>query len=104
MYNKRQELILDFIKNNPLCKRDDIEKFLSAMHQDVTKMTITRDLKMLINDGLVEKFGSAKATVYKALKRLDVLEKIDVETYFLKDQDERAPQDIHFNFDIYMPV
>lgn len=101
MYNKRQELILDFIKDNPLCKREDIEKFLSAMHQDVTKMTITRDLKLLIVDGLVEKFGSAKATVYKALKRLDVLGNIDVETYFLKDQDERAPQDIHFNFDIY---
>lgn len=101
MYNKRQEVILDFIKNNPLCKRDDIEKFLSAMHQDVTKMTITRDLKLLIVDGLVEKFGSAKATVYKALKRLDVLGNIDVETYFIHDQDERAPQDIHFNFDIY---
>ena len=101
MYNKRQELILDFIKDNPLCKRDDIEKFLLQYGQDVTKMTITRDLKLLIGDGLVEKSGLAKATVYKALQRLNVLENIDVETYFLKDQDERVPQDIHFNFDIY---
>ena len=101
MYNKRQELILDFIKDNPSCKRDDIEKFLLKLGQDVTKMTITRDLKLLIGDGLVEKSGSARATVYKALQRLNVLENIDVETYFLKDQDERAPHDIYFNFDIY---
>lgn len=82
MYNKRQELILDFIKDNPLCKRDDIEKFLLQYGQDVTKMTITRDLKLLIGDGLVEKSGSAKATVYKALQRLNVLVTCNRENIF----------------------
>ena len=29
MYNKRQELIIDFIKDNPKSKREDIEFFLN---------------------------------------------------------------------------
>lgn len=101
MYNKRQELILDFIKDNPLCKRKDIEDFLSSMHFDVTKMTVTRDLKILINDGLVEKLGAAKASAYKLLKHFDLFEKIDVDAYFKQNQDARAPQNIYFNFDIF---
>ena len=35
MYNKRQELILDFIKDNPTSKRDDIELFLTKMGYDI---------------------------------------------------------------------
>ena len=31
MYNKRQELIIDFIKDNPKAKREDIEFFLNQI-------------------------------------------------------------------------
>ena len=62
MYNKRQELIIDFIKDNPKSKREDIEFFLNQVGEQSTKMTITRDLKKLIDDGVIEKLGNAKAT------------------------------------------
>ncbi len=62
MYNKRQELIIDFIKDNPKSKRKDIEFFLNQVGEQSTKMTITRDLKKLIDDGVIEKLGNAKAT------------------------------------------
>ena len=62
MYNKRQELIIDFIKDNPKSKREDIEFFLNQVGEQSTKMTITRDLKKLIDNGVIEKLGNAKAT------------------------------------------
>ncbi len=62
MYNKRQELIIDFIKDNPKSKREDIEFFLNQVGEQSTKMTINRDLKKLIDDGVIEKLGNAKAT------------------------------------------
>ena len=37
MYNKRQELILDYIKDNPATKREDIETFLMKMGYDKLK-------------------------------------------------------------------
>ena len=101
MYNKRQELILDFIKDNPSCKREDIEKFLVKMQQDVTKMTITRDLKILMEDGVIEKSGLAKATVYKPSLKLNLLQDVNIETYFIRDQDKRLPNNVYFNFDIF---
>ncbi|MBR4105987.1 MAG: Fic family protein [Alphaproteobacteria bacterium] len=101
MYNKRQELILDFIKDNPSCKREDIEKFLVKMQQDVTKMTITRDLKILMEDGVIEKSGLAKATVYKPSLKLNLLQDVNIDTYFIKDQDKRLPNNVYFNFDIF---
>ena len=85
MYNKRQELILDYIKDNPATKREDIEIFFIKMGIDTTKMTITRDLKLLLENGDIEKSGQSKATVYnpsvkikEALKNLiEVINKTD---------------------------
>ena len=85
MYNTRQELILDFIKDNPATKREDIEIFFIKMGIDTTKMTITRDLKLLLENGDIEKSGQAKATVCnpsvkikEALKNLiEVINKTD---------------------------
>ena len=59
MYNKRQDLILDFIKDNPKTTRENIEQFLQKMGDDSSKMTITRDLKTLIADGVITKSGQA---------------------------------------------
>ena len=101
MYNKRQELILNFIKDNPKSKREDIEFFLNQMGEQSTKMTITRDLKKLIDDGVIEKLGNAKATVYIPSVRTTLLNSIDINTYFDKEQDERLPEKVNFNFDIF---
>ena len=101
MYNKRQELILDFIKDNPISKREDIETFLAKMGYVTTKMTITRDLKLLLGNGDIEKSGQAKATVYTPSVKVSLLNDINIETYFAKDQDERLPHTIGFNFDIF---
>ena len=101
MYNKRQELILDFIKDNPKAKREDIEKFLAKMGYVATKMTITRDLKLFLENDDIKKSGQAKATVYSPSVKINLLKDINIATYFTKEQDERLPDAIGFNFDIF---
>ena len=80
MYNKRQELILDFIKDNPISKREDIETFLAKMGYVTTKMTITRDLKLLLGNGDIEKSGQAKATVYTPTQKQTKQHQKNIET------------------------
>lgn len=101
MYNKRQELISDFIKDNPNTKREDIEVFLAKMGYKTTKMTITRDLKLLLDNGDIEKSGLAKATAYRSSAKTNLLTNIDVDAYFAQDQDVRLPEAIWFNFNIF---
>ena len=101
MYNKRQELILDFIKDNPTSKREDIELFLTKMGIDTTKMTITRDLKLLLENGDIEKSGQAKATAYSPSVKVNLLNDVNIETYFDREQDERLSGTVGFNFDIF---
>ena len=101
MYNKRQELILDFILKNDFVKREDIENFLTRLGQNASKMTITRDLKLLLNNHVIIKSGNAKATTYKASASSGLLKSINVENYFAQDQDKRLPDTVGFNFDIF---
>ena len=104
MYNKRQELILDFIKDNHNTKREDIEIFLSKMGYETTKMTITRDLKLLLENNDIEKSGLAKATVYNPSIKASLLNDVNIETYFNKDQDERLPNIKGFNFEVFIAL
>lgn len=99
MYNKRQDLILDFIKDNPKTTRENIEHFLKKMGDDSTKMTITRDLKMFLADGVITKSGNAKATTYSPSAHSDLLNEIDVDTYF--NEDIRTNVKTGFNFDVF---
>ncbi len=101
MYNKRQELILDFIKDHPSSGREAIEHFLSKMGEGFSKMTITRDLKLLMADNVIVKSGKAKATTYAPSTHFNLLNAIDVDDYFAKDQDDRLTVQVGFNFDIF---
>lgn len=101
MYNKRQELILDFIKQTKKANREEISRFLSGSGISASKITVLRDLDLLLNDRLLEKSGNAKATNYSLSKQSALLTEIDVEDYFAQEQDDRSNVDISFNFDIF---
>ena len=101
MYNKRQELIRDFITDNQKTTRENIEQFLAKMGFETSKMTITRDLKLLQENNDIAKSGSGKATVYSLALKTILLNDVNVETYFSKEQDERLPDSIGFNFEIF---
>ena len=87
MYNKRQDWILDFIKDHPKTNRENIEQFLEKMGEKVSKMTINRDLKLLLQDEVITKSGKAKATVYSPSVHTDLLKELNVEDYFAEDDE-----------------
>ncbi|MCR4623307.1 MAG: Fic family protein [Alphaproteobacteria bacterium] len=101
MYNKRQELILDFVKDNPNANRDQIALFLEKMSIEASKVTIIRDLNTLIHDGLIEKSGNAKSTTYSSSLKMDLLAHIDVDQYFDTEEDFRKLRTKGFNFEIF---
>lgn len=101
MYTKRQELILDFIKDNPNTTRENIEDFLSKMSVKASKITILRDLDVLMKDGAITKTGNAKATIYNASIQSNLLNDVDVEEYFNQDVDKRPLKSSTFNFKIF---
>ena len=101
MYNKRQDWILDFIKDHPKTNRENIEQFLEKMGEKVSKMTINRDLKLLLQDEVITKSGKAKATVYSPSVHTDLLKELNVEDYFAEDEEKRPLKTAGFNFTIF---
>ncbi|MDP6525169.1 MAG: Fic family protein [Kiritimatiellia bacterium] len=102
MYNKRQELILGYIKTQKEVSRKEIEIYISrAFSQKNSRITILRDLELLIADGLVARTGKARGTSYHPSSRSVLLDTLDVNAYFDQDMDQRVLRSENFNFDIW---
>ena len=101
MLNSRQQLISDFIYDQPGSGRAQIEQFLSSMHLPVSKMTITRDLALLIAKGLIVRQGLSRQVSYYPAQSLRLLTQINVDQYFAKNQDQRLAQVIGFNDEVF---
>ena len=101
MYSKRQEALLNFIQAHKSVRREEIETFLNTAGFSASKITVLRDLNVLLKNGLIVKTGNAKATLYAPSPRSALLEQVDVEEYFGTDQDLRKNVKISFNFDIF---
>jgi Fic family protein len=101
MYNNRQELILDYIKENHPVNREMIAEYLLKRGIKASKITILRDIDLFVSNNVVEKTGSARATFYIPSKQSALLAKINVDDYFNEDQDQRLGVKKSFNFDIF---
>lgn len=101
MYNNRQELILDYIKENHPVNREMIAEYLLKRGIKASKITILRDIDLFVSNNVVEKKGSARATFYIPSKQSALLAKINVDDYFNEDQDQRSDVKKSFNFDIF---
>lgn len=101
MVSTRRELILDFISRNPDSSRLEIQNYLAQINAPVTKISLLRELNSLIDNGLIEKSGKARATTYTAAAPSGLLADVDVEAYFEVDPDQRALKTEKFNFGIW---
>lgn len=95
----RQQKIIDFISENDSVKRLDIEYFIASQYDNISKITILRDLNFLIKENYIIKQGIAKNTFYSLPN--NILRKYDVEKYFSIETDERNIKYPNFNFDIF---
>jgi len=102
MYNKRQEWILGYVKAHGAVSRKDIEMHvLEVFPEKNSRITILRDLELLIADGLIERQGKARATTYHPSAKSVLLDTLDVDAYFDQDMDARILRSESFNFDIW---
>ena len=95
--NKRQTKILELIRKAEKVGNDEIVKHLN----NVSRVTVVRDLNFLINQGLIEKSGAGRGVFYKEKISQDFLKYIDIDQYFEKQVDQRKLAHETFNFDIF---
>ncbi len=98
--NKRQDAILAFIESSKSVSGGQILEHIQQNVEDVTKMTITRDLDKIMELNLIERRGSGRAIVYSLSFQYSILKKIDVEEYFSTESDQRKIKEA-FNFKIF---
>ncbi len=58
--NKRQKEVIRFIEENEPVKINDIDQAL----KEYTSYTLKKDVKFLVDEGILKKMGKARATIY----------------------------------------
>ena len=91
---KKELEILQFLHFHPESSRNDIETGLNLTESPAT---LKRMLASLVEKGDVDVVGQGRATRYSISAKAQVTMKIDIETYFKKETDERVVQS-GFNF------
>lgn len=98
---KRQLIILDFIQEKQSAKRADIESYINSVSDKTSKVTVIRDLDVLLGQKLIIKTGQARSIVYLPANKNELLRKYNVAEYFKTDLDMREIKYPQFNFDIF---
>ncbi|MFA6159754.1 MAG: Fic family protein [Parcubacteria group bacterium] len=98
--NKRQEAILAFIEAKEKASIGQIVEYIQKNVENIARITISRDLEKIIRLGLIERYGAGRAIFYRISSHYFAIKKIDVESYFAKDVDQRGIRE-KFNFEIF---
>lgn len=83
---EKQDVILDYIKNNPNCS--SMEIFENANHT-LGYATVKRVLQKNVAQKNIEVYGKGKNTQYKISAQYQILYPINLADYFKKEIDER---------------
>lgn len=92
--------ILQYLHYHPLSNRAEIASGLENAPSD---STIKRLIAGAVSKGFIEVHGKGPATKYSLTPQSYVTMPLDLETYFMKDIDEREVQD-SFNFELIKDV
>ena len=91
----KRELILNFIQNNPLISSKDI---YAGLEGSLSYATVKRFLSKLSHEGLVIKEGVGKGTKYAISPTYKLFYPINVDAYFIDEQDQREiKSDFNYN-------
>ena len=84
--NKRQNDIIQFIKNNPNCTSLEI---LEGLNLEMSIVTLRRVLQELSASSLINALGELKSRKYEISNSYNVIGPIDVDQYFKKEIDDQ---------------
>ena len=93
----RQQKIVKIILDEKRSSISDIKKLIS---ENVSQVTLNRDLAILVDNNYLIRKGKARSTHYIISNFYKVFQLINTETYFDKEPDERVLSS-NFNFEIF---
>lgn len=96
MANDRNNLVIQFIKNNPSFSSKEIH---NGLELNLGYATVKRILTKLISDKLILGIGKGRGRKYIISQAYDLVYPIDIDTYFEKEIDERK---IKGSFDVHL--
>jgi Fic family protein len=97
--NSRQEKILELLKNNGKLSRPELTGLIS-LHKPVSRITLIRDINALIKAGLIHTEGKGRSTSYYTPITNPLLEYIDIDSYFNKEENSRNAKN-NFNVNVF---
>lgn len=96
----RQKYILNLINQSEGLLREEIQKKIQSFYP-ISRITLIRDLNILLENNLIKSQGLARATKYFSIEENVILRKFDIDRYFIDDSDNRINTKKSFNFKIF---
>lgn len=93
---KRQLNILEFIRKSGWAGNQEIKKYLN----NISRVTVVRDLKVLLDNDLIEQKGKGRNVAYQEKTQNEFLRYLDIDEYFEVETDKRELKFESFNFDV----
>ena len=96
----RQKYIFNLINQSEGLLREEIQKAIKSLYP-ISRITLIRDLNILLENKLIKFQGQARATKYFSIEKNIILRKFDINRYFIDDSDNRKNTKKSFNFKIF---
>jgi len=93
---KRQLNIFEFIKKSDKIGNQEIKEYLN----NISRFTILRDLKILLDNDLIEQKGKGRSIYYQEKTKNEFLQYVDIGEYFEVESDKRELRSEKFNFNV----
>ncbi len=93
----RQQRIIALIS---IQKQLSISQILELLNEDISQVTLNRDLAKLVKNQFLTKTGKARAIKYSVSNFYQLFAPINLETYFTKEPDQRNSAQ-NFNHELY---
>ncbi len=99
--SKRQQNILYFIRSQKKATNSEIKKYLEKKDFKVSRITVVRDIKVLLTKNLIERHGQGRSVYYEEKIKNKVLRHFEVDDYFKLEADKRKISFENFNFKVF---
>jgi Fic family protein len=99
--SRRQQNILYFIRSQKKATNSEIKKYLEKKDFKVSRITVVRDIKVLLTKNLIERHGQGRSVYYEEKTKNKVLRHFEVDDYFKLEADKRKISFENFNFKVF---
>ena len=95
---KQQQILLIFLRNDSLSS-SQVHKFISESGEDLSLVTVKRELAKMASQGLLTVSGKGRSSAYKISAVGRIFSNVDASSYCSGEPDKRYGLD-RFNFEL----